>query len=1078
MKTLQFTLTLLILLFVGSTQRAHACHGQTLSNTGAQQLDPNEQWIKVTGTSPANTWGCNAWLEVEVRCTMESFDISGGPFTLPYNSGASSYPFYQSPTISKANVAMAYPWVTIPFSQLCPGHTYQYRMREHHQNTVTGVGPWSATHYFTVPGTANITAAISAPSTYLCTGDCVELTGSGIGGCDQGYSYSWSHGLGTSKVVEVCPQTTTTYTLTVTELCSGLTDQETITIHVGPPAIPGTASISKTIACYNDPFTLNLIGSQGDIQWQYSSQGGPWFNYGSHTSPTVNLLASSSACFRAKVTGCGPGAGIVKYSNVVCIEVLNVPPVSIPLGDVCLNEPPFNLPGAGDPNITFAITGNPIPSPLSNGVFDPAIAGVGSFTIIQSVNYGGCITDNIITINVIDPTPPPMSFGPFCENDLPISLAAPLGGNWVSPAGFNGNFEPNLWVGTHKFTFCYDEGAPYCGKCVDVYITTVPTPNVQIQSESIVCMNAAHTQLIATPAGGTWSGPGVSASGVFNPGAVGPGLHMVTYTYSSPPCVVSVSTELEVIDTSPIQIPVGPLCWNSTMELLPGANDPFVSFSPLGGLNPAAISSNGVFNSSLAGTGNWEVQQSVNNQGCITHNIININVGPGYAYPLITQGPFCETDPGISFNAPNGGTWSGPNGFNGNFDPSQWVGTHTFTYCWPSAYPYCGFCQPVPVTTYAKPVVSISDTSVCEDGGLVTLSGSPAGGTWSGAGFIAPGVFDPSITGPGTFTQWYTVTNGECTTSESMELTVVEVPEPETIQLGPFCEDEGPFRVQHVIQGGGIFIITQFPNGLVLPPDTIANGVISLPTFYHGVGWELTQVITTPEGCEIVKIYQFDVIDCMCRIDPSMIVTQQGSCSEFNATLILNNANYPATSRFMWTISDNTLSQTLVDVPTTSPAPSHNFDFHALPTPLGGTQELCFHIWSEFIPVDSVVDSYCRICETIQICPPDEPASDNPYNVSSASGNDLNEVFELKPDGSKLENAITIKPNPSSGWFMIDGIAKNSEVTVFDMLGKQIVHTQIVSNSTSLNLSGQPNGIYLVKIVSNGNVQTEQIIKK
>lgn len=54
-------------------------------------------------------------------------------------------------------------------------------------------------------------------------------------------------------------------------------------------------------------------------------------------------------------------------------------------------------------------------------------------------------------------------------------------------------------------------------------------------ADQTVCANAAPFTLPGfSPAGGTWSGPGVTAAGVFNPAAAGIGTHLLFYTYG--PC--------------------------------------------------------------------------------------------------------------------------------------------------------------------------------------------------------------------------------------------------------------------------------------------------------------------------------------------------------------------------------------------------------------------------------------------------------------------------------------------------------------------------------------------------------------
>jgi len=69
------------------------------------------------------------------------------------------------------------------------------------------------------------------------------------------------------------------------------------------------------------------------------------------------------------------------------------------------------------------------------------------------------------------------------------------------------------------------------------------------------CQGAACVNLTATPAGGTFSGPGVS-NGQFCPTVAGPGTHTITYTYTANGCTFTTTTTVTVNSTpvlSPIQ---------------------------------------------------------------------------------------------------------------------------------------------------------------------------------------------------------------------------------------------------------------------------------------------------------------------------------------------------------------------------------------------------------------------------------------------------------------------------------------------------------------------------------------------
>jgi len=82
------------------------------------------------------------------------------------------------------------------------------------------------------------------------------------------------------------------------------------------------------------------------------------------------------------------------------------------------------------------------------------------------------------------------------------------------------------------------------------------------------------------------------------------------------------------------------------------------------------------------------------------------------------------------------------------------------------------------VTVNPSPIVSFTGlaTSYCIDGMNSTLTATPAGGIFSGAGMTA-NIFDPAVAGVGTFDISYTFTNTSgCTTVETQSITVNPIP--------------------------------------------------------------------------------------------------------------------------------------------------------------------------------------------------------------------------------------------------------------------------------------------------------------
>ena len=76
--------------------------------------------------------------------------------------------------------------------------------------------------------------------------------------------------------------------------------------------------------------------------------------------------------------------------------------------------------------------------------------------------------------------------------------------------------------------------------------------------------------------------------------------------------------------------------------------------------------------------------------------------------------------------------------------------------------------------------------------------------------------------------------------------------------------------------------------------------------------------------------------------------------------------------------------------------------------------------------------------------------------------------------GNLEDNKFSIYPNPSNGIFNMDGLTKTSTVNIFNSFGKLL---SVEINSSEIDLSSQPNGIYLVNIQdSNGSFLSKKII--
>ncbi|MFC4261317.1 PKD domain-containing protein [Ferruginibacter yonginensis] len=114
--------------------------------------------------------------------------------------------------------------------------------------------------------------------------------------------------------------------------------------------------------------------------------------------------------------------------------------------------------------------------------------------------------------------------------------------------------------------------------CVDDFVQTITvhaTPLVSFGAIPDVCLNNGTVQLtqatvsgtVSGPPGGSYSGVGVSPSGVFNPITAGVGTHTITYTYTSSFGCTDVKTSQVKVLEAPVAnfAPVLPTCQNGAI---------------------------------------------------------------------------------------------------------------------------------------------------------------------------------------------------------------------------------------------------------------------------------------------------------------------------------------------------------------------------------------------------------------------------------------------------------------------------------------------------------------------------------
>ena len=155
---------------------------------------------------------------------------------------------------------------------------------------------------------------------------------------------------------------------------------------------------------------------------------------------------------------------------------------------------------------------------------------------VTGTTSNGCISSDQVTVNVNAlPVVTASSDATICAGGTTsLSATGAVSYSWSPTSGLsaaNGasvNANPGATT-TYTVTGTDANG---CEASDAVTVNVNPLPNVTLAGFSAVCSNAAAFALNGgAPAGGTYSGPGVSAN-TFNPAVAGVGTHTITYAYT------------------------------------------------------------------------------------------------------------------------------------------------------------------------------------------------------------------------------------------------------------------------------------------------------------------------------------------------------------------------------------------------------------------------------------------------------------------------------------------------------------------------------------------------------------------
>jgi hypothetical protein len=522
------------------------------------------------------------------------------------------------------------------------------------------------------PGTASVVAQAEFPYSVLildisdCGNPSVFASGS-FNACEEGIVTYNFQGPGSYAVV-IVPSVFSGYA------CNTFNDYF-FTLNL-PSTIPSISAVGATSFCPGGSVQLSAVQTLGSFEW--TNNGIPIANSNASTfNANVNgnyglNYTNQNGCTRSTVDPINVSllplddASFVYPSFTACTGSSNVTPTTNVLGTFSANSPNLIIDQTtGEINVAASTDGNYIISYTTAGTC-PNTSNE-NFTITSTPDASFSYANTILCTNggietvVLTPN---SSTGIFSSTNG-LNINATTGA--INPSASS----QGVYTVTNSIAA---SGA--CNASSSTFEVTIFGVTIDFSLPvAVVCEGSSVLNLNATPAGGTFSGTGVS-NNTFDPALV-IGSSTITYTINENGCTFSDAESISV-ESNPI-VEFGnysSLCSNaSPLTLNQG--------TPAGGNYTGTGVTNNVFIPAAGSIGaNNLIYSYVSPNGCSgsANGSITVNAVPVVSFQEL--GDYCIQDAAVTLQGtPTGGVFDGPGVTGTTFNPAlAGTGVHTLTY--------------------------------------------------------------------------------------------------------------------------------------------------------------------------------------------------------------------------------------------------------------------------------------------------------------------------------------------------------------------------------------------------------------
>ena len=714
----------------------------TSSNTSASPVATGWYYLQVTDPTGGCAYRDSVHVTVSpamnMTVTPNSTLCTPAPVQLNANAGAGAQYSW-----STTNGVLSATNISNPMANGTATATYNVQATNAIGCTVNGA--------VTISVAPALNLVLSTANEPLCQGQSTQLTAVGSGA--TGLSYSWTGaGLNNLTIANpiATPTQTTTYTCTITHAATGCTRSSAITIHV---------NTGYTINAGTDHTVCSTIGQQLNVIHNVPNATYAWTPAASFSSANVQspiIQTDGTQTFTVVVTdqnGCS-----ISDNITLTRAFANLPPTQNVSG--CGNTTvTLTAPVAG---VSYAWTtpSGPGPTGASFQSINATLSGAHTVTITDAQGCTGSTTFNVNLFAV-----PVVDLGAdvsLCGSQGHVLNAGNSGSTFLWSTNATSQSINTTTSGVYSVSVTNSNG---CSASDNVNVQFNAAP-VDVLSNVTTCASTPPTLNAGNP-GATflWSNNATSQS--ITPTASGTYTVQVTTPQQCTglfDAVVTLSPTLTVNlgnDTT--------ICQGASILLNAGTPSAAHTWSTGATSQTLNVSTSGTYSVTLT------------NAGCSATDAININVAP-MPIDVLQDVTACITTP-PTLNAGNSGCtflWNN-NATTQSITPTS-SGTFSVLVTTPQ---HCSATHNAIVTLTPEISVALgNDTTICQGSSLILDAGNPSSShTWNTSATTQ------TLTATTSGSYSVVVSNGGCTASDALQLTVAPMPL-DALSDVIICEDQ------------------------------------------------------------------------------------------------------------------------------------------------------------------------------------------------------------------------------------------------------------------------------------------------